>query len=80
MEHPLIPDLSTLSLDDTMSKLNDLRSKLNIAARMGNHHVCNQIRMAIESYEARYQVLMREQLESASKQIDNLTDKIDIAK
>jgi hypothetical protein len=80
MEHPLIPDLTNLKEDEVVEKINELRSKLAIAARFGNQHLCNQVRMAIESYEARYRVLMQEQIDRANQQIDNFANKIDIKK
>lgn len=54
MEHPLIGKLDDLSLDDLSNKITDLNKKLNMAMRMGNHDLCNQIRMAIESYRSKY--------------------------
>jgi hypothetical protein len=36
-----------------------LYKKLSIAARTGNGHMCDQIRMVIESYQTQYQVKTR---------------------
>jgi hypothetical protein len=54
MEHPLIPNLDSLSADELLTKISELNKKLGIAYRTGNGHLCNQIRMAIESYQAKY--------------------------
>lgn len=54
MEHPLIGKLDDLSLDELSFKITDLNKKLTIAMRMGNADLCNQIRMAIESYRTKY--------------------------
>jgi hypothetical protein len=55
MEHPLISNLDNLTPDQLQEKINELYKKLNIAARSGNGYMCDQIRMAIESYQAKYQ-------------------------
>ena len=75
MEHPLIGNLSELTADELSSKITDLYSKLNIATRSGNGHLCNQIRMALESYQSRYQALLAEQQQKANVNFD---DKIKI--
>jgi hypothetical protein len=54
MEHPLIPNLDNLSADELLTKISELNKKLGIAYRTGNGDLCNQIRMAIESYQAKY--------------------------
>ena len=59
MEHPLIPNLDSLTTEELQTKISELYKKLNIAYSIGNHHLCNQIRMAIESYDAKYQTKLR---------------------
>lgn len=51
MEHPLVGSLDSLTLDELGTRISELNKKLAIAQRMGNHHLCNQIRMAIESHQ-----------------------------
>ena len=60
MEHPLIGDLSKLTLDELGEKIADLNRKLSMAMRTGNGHLCNQIRMAIESHNVKYQEKLQE--------------------
>jgi hypothetical protein len=60
MEHPLINDLSNLSADELGAKISELHKKLNIANRTGNAHLCNQIRMALENYQNKYNEKMQE--------------------
>lgn len=72
MEHPLIGDLSNLTAEELSSKISDLHTKLSIAVRSGNAHLCNQLRMAIESYNNKYQEKLRE------TQNKNFDDKINI--
>ena len=55
MEHPLIPNLDSLTVDQLQEKITELNKKLGIAYRMGNSYLCDQIRMALESYQAKYQ-------------------------
>lgn len=77
MEHPLINNLSELSEEELTSKISELNGKLSIAMRTGNGHLCSQIRMALESYQNKYQ----EKLSAGyKKQLDDtsLAKKIDI--
>jgi len=54
MEHPLISNLDDLSLDQLTEKITDLNKKLSFAINTGNSHLCNQLRMALESYQNTY--------------------------
>jgi hypothetical protein len=54
MEHPLIRNLNDLSNQELLDKISELHKKLVIAARTGNGHMCDQIRMALESYQNQY--------------------------
>jgi len=77
MEHPLIGNLDQLTADELSSKVNELNNKLNIAMRSGNGHMCNQLRMAIETYQNKYQDVVQQ---TYKKQIGdaNFDDKINI--
>jgi 20S proteasome alpha/beta subunit len=55
MEHPLISNLDNLSEDDLLQKITELNKKLGIALSGGNNYLCNQLRMAIETYQNKYQ-------------------------
>ena len=50
MEHPFINDLDGLTLEQLGSKISELHKKLGIAMRSGNPYLCDQIRMALDSY------------------------------
>jgi hypothetical protein len=79
MEHPLISNIDSLSSDELMSKINDLNRKLGIAINTGNAHLCNQIRMALETYQNKYQEKTKAEY---SKQLNDAkidTSKIDIS-
>lgn len=75
MEHPLIGNLGDLTADELSSKITELYGKLNIASRSGNAHLCNQIRMALESYQNKYQAILAEQQRKSNVNFD---DKIKI--
>lgn len=60
MEHPLIGDLSNLTLDELSQKVNDLQIKFGQAQRSGNGYLTNQVRMALESYYNAYQNKLKE--------------------
>lgn len=59
MEHPLISSLDSLSAEELLEKITELNKKLSIAMRTGNHYLCNQLRMAIESYQNKYNERLR---------------------
>ncbi len=59
MDHPLISNIDDLTTDELSSKVTELNKKLSIAYRLGNHNLCNQIRMAIETYQNKYQEKLR---------------------
>ena len=59
MEHPLIPNLDDLTEQQLLDKITELNRKLGIAYNTGNGYLCNQIRMAVESYQTKYQEKIR---------------------
>jgi hypothetical protein len=77
MEHPLIGNLDELTVEDLSKQVTDLNHKLTIAMRSGNGQLCNQLRMAIESYQTKYQDKVQS---TYRKQIEdsNFNSKIDI--
>lgn len=74
MEHPLIGDLSNLTLEELNTQISELYKKLNMASQSGNGHLANQLRMALESYTQKYQ----EKLQQSTK-THNFDDKIKIS-
>jgi hypothetical protein len=59
MEHPLIPNIDDLTTDELSAKITELNKKLSIAYRLANHDLCQQIRMALETYSNKYQEKLR---------------------
>ena len=78
MEHPLLPSLDHMTLEELGSKISELNKKLSIAHRMGNAYLCNQIRLAIESHQVKYHE-KTQALFNKNKPGDNFEDKIDIS-
>lgn len=59
MEHPLIGNLDDQTAEQLLENITQLNRKLGIAYGMGNHDLCNQIRMAIASHQTKYQEKIR---------------------
>ena len=78
MEHPLLPSLDHMTVEELGSKISELNKKLSIAHRMGNVYLCNQIRMAIESHQVKYQEKTQAMF-NKNNPGDNFEDKIDIS-
>lgn len=74
MEHPLISNLEDLSVEQLTEKITELNKKLAIAYRTGNGHLCNQIRMAIESYQNKFQEKIRKQNGDNGSNFDEIID------
>ena len=66
-----------ISLQYFVQLINELSKKLSIAARTGNGHLCNQIRMAMENYQNMYQTKLQESYKKAQGDT-NFDDKINI--
>ena len=64
MEHPLIGDINDLTVEQLTERITDLHKKLGIAARSCNAHLSNQIRMALETYQNKYQQKLQEQYQA----------------
>lgn len=77
MEHPLITGIDKLNEEELQSKISDLYKKLAIAQRSGNGHLCNQLRMALETYQNRYQAVLDETYKKAGG--PDFSSKIDIS-
>ena len=79
MEHPLIGDIDNLTTDELNARVSDLSNKLNIAAGMGNAHLCDQIRMALETFRNKYKDKLQDSYKKQEKISHiNFDDKINI--
>ena len=74
MQHPLIGSLDDLTQEQLTERITDLNRKLGIAITTGNAHLCNQLRMALESYQNKYQEKLRDSYANSP----NFSDKINI--
>lgn len=77
MEHPLIGKLDDLTLEELSSKISELNKKFGIAQRTGNAYLCDQLRMALETYNNQYQAKLQESYAKQSGNVD-FGDKINI--
>jgi hypothetical protein len=73
MEHPLISNLTDLSTPELAEKLSELHKKLGIAYRTGNAHLCEQIRMAIASYQNTYNEKLRKDSDGAFNDVIDIS-------
>ena len=79
MEHPLIGDINDLTIDELSARVSELSNKLNIATGTGNAHLCDQIRMALETFRNKYQDKLRESYKKQEEASHiNFDDKINI--
>lgn len=78
MEHPLVGNLDELSSDQLTAQISDLSRKLGIATRSGNAQLCNQIRMALESYQNKYQQKLQADYDRRLQDAKIDTNKINI--
>jgi hypothetical protein len=70
MEHPLIGNVDDLTTEQLQEKISELTKKLGIALRTGNGHLCNQLRMALETFNNKYQ----ERLRGSGTSFDDVID------
>ena len=79
MEHPLINNIDDLTVEQLQSRVSDLNRKLAVASRSGNVYLCTQIRMALETFNNKYQEKMKELWDRQSRSGSDFSDKIDIS-
>ena len=73
MEHPLVSNLNDLTEEQLLEKVTELQRKLSIAYCTGNADLCNQIRMAIESFQTKYQDKIRRDDKNNFDEIINIS-------
>jgi uncharacterized membrane protein (DUF106 family) len=75
MEHPFVGDISHLTMEELMEKINTLNNKLAFAHRMGNYGMVNQINMVLENYRRE---VGKKQAEMFDTNTPMISGKIDI--
>ena len=78
MEHPLISSLDDVSIEDLGKKISELSKKLTIAQRTGNGYLCDQLRMALNTYQNKHTQRLQEMYKKETEDT-NFDDKIDIS-
>lgn len=78
MEHPLLEELSGLTLEEIQSKISDLNKKLAFAYQMNNQPMINQLNLIMGSYQEAYRKKMDELMPKGDG--DKYSNKIDIGK
>lgn len=78
MEHPLIGSIDHLTTEELSAKINDLNRKLNVAVGTGNAHLCDQVRMALATFQNKYQEKLRAEDEQQLRNAKIDTTKIDV--
>jgi hypothetical protein len=78
MGHPLAPPLSQLTLDELLTKQNELNQRLSMAYRWGRGDMVQQIYMLLEDYNIEIQERNRKQLEELQKNNPKFDKLIDI--
>jgi hypothetical protein len=77
MGHPLVNDLSKLTMEELVSKQSDIVKRMTFAYRMGRADMIQQLQMIQEDYNAeiskRGQKAL-EEMEKNSKQFKNIID------
>jgi uncharacterized membrane protein (DUF106 family) len=79
MNHPLIGNIDHLTLEELQSKVSELTKKLSAAHRMGNAQLVGQVRLALDTYQSKYQEKQAEFWKSQSKPGNDYSDRIDIS-
>lgn len=78
MEHPLLEQLSGLTLEEIQSKISDLNKKLAFAYQMNNQPMIQQLQLIMGSYQEAYRKKMDELMPKGDG--DKYANKIDIGK
>lgn len=79
MEHPLIPNLDDLSMDDLQVKITELNKKLAMAHRLGNANLRQQVQMALETYQNKFREKQQKVWDEARAKGMDFSDRIDIS-
>jgi|LauGreDrversion4_2_1035121.scaffolds.fasta_scaffold1560090_1 hypothetical protein len=76
--HPLAGDLTQLSDEELLKKLNELYDRLKVAYYMSDPAISYQLRMLLESYKNEQARRAQIAQEKFARQNKKLTDRIDI--
>ena len=75
--HPLTNDLTTLTDQELLNKINEIQTKISMSYRMGNTQLITQLQMIYEDYLFENQKRQQKILDELQK---DFGDKINISK
>jgi hypothetical protein len=76
--HPLLPDLTKLTLDELNNKYGDLLKRITYAYQIGQVGMVQQLQMLLQDYQAEIQVRNAKALQDMEKNSKNFKNIIDI--
>jgi hypothetical protein len=79
MEHPLINNADSLSMDELQQRISDLSKKMLWAHQSGNAYLRQQVQMALETYQNKLRERQQEEWDRQNKNNPNFGDKIDVS-
>lgn len=80
MEHPLIHNLDSLTMDELQIKIQELNRHLRYAQRINNSFLVGQVSMALESYNNAYKLKQKTQFDSQhGNSAPDFSDRINIS-
>ena len=79
MEHPLINNADSLSMDELQQRITDLNRKYTMAHQSGNAYLRQQVQMALETYQNKLRERQQEEWDRQNKNNPNFGDKIDVS-
>ena len=78
MMHPLLPDLSSMNMEELTKKHGDLLNRITQAYRWGNADMVAQLQMLLNGYQDELSIRNRKALEDMEKQSKQFKNIIDI--
>lgn len=80
MEHPLIGNLDSLTMDELQTKIQELNRHLRYAQRTNNSFLVGQVQMALESYNTAYKLKQKSLFDAQTgNSAPDFSDRINIS-
>lgn len=78
MEHPLINNVSDLTVEELQARITELQKKSNMVRRMRNAHLQAQLDMALATFQNRMADIRRQEAEKIKAAGQDFSDRISI--